>query len=150
MNVDALRLELEKADYAGLDETATLAKLNAATVPATRNMVPLWELKKAALETGAWPAIVAGQAHADPTAAACALTAAEYINDDRFENLDFGLTSMQTVLGALRAYQIITQPQADAFAALQTLPNITPAQACGAVAAAESVCLAHLRRARST
>jgi hypothetical protein len=98
--------------YSTMDENAIMTSLNAAT-RAKRVLVPIWKIKKHAIENGYWVALRAVADDSESPLHAVATLTVDYIGDERFENLDMDLTSTQTLLGGLVAGGIITQSQAD-------------------------------------
>ena len=140
MDYDILTAELA-ADpvgmgYASMTDAEVSAAIMASTRP-TRQKVPLWEVKKRLIETGAWLAIVqyANEGEDAQVRAAAALTCI-YVDDHRFENLEIDLPATQQMLGALQLAGLITEAMAseidtlaDAWttrAAQLGLPNVAP------------------------
>jgi hypothetical protein len=78
----------------------------------TRQLLPLWQIKKLGLEQGWWFAVKA--ASANPAA----LAFMEYYTDARFESLDWDLPKVQEIAGGLVATGLLTQAQVDAVSAL--------------------------------
>jgi hypothetical protein len=120
MDLDRLAIEIgtdpRSLGYAGrsLQEVADL--LNSPTQTG-RKMVALWLLKRRLIETGAWLALQAA-AETESQIQTAARLACEYIEDQRFENLDMDLQSTQQMIGALVAGGIVT---ADLAAELNTM-----------------------------
>lgn len=54
MDYATLTTELAKPQYAGLSDEAAAEALRALTVT-VRELVPLWKIKKALIESGEWP-----------------------------------------------------------------------------------------------
>jgi len=120
MNLQALTTELVKPEYAELiaagNHSALAAMLNAKTQP---GLVPLWEIKKAAIEAGEWYTIVkAAESHEVPQVKAAAYMARDYIDDRRFANLDLSLLSTQQLLGGLVLGGVMSQGLSEAITAL--------------------------------
>ena len=122
--------------YASMTDAQVSAAIAANTRP-TRQLVPLWLIKRRLIETGAWLAIVqyANEGENAQVRAAAALTCI-YVDDTRFENLDLDLPATQAMLGALQLAGLITAEMAseidtlaDAWttrAAQLGLPNVAP------------------------
>lgn len=122
MNYDVLIPELVndplQRGYAAMSHDEAAASMNAVDIP-VRKLVPLWNVKKTAIESGCWLTIkAAAVSHVSPGVQGAATVALDYINDQRFENLDMDLTSTQEMLGALVAGGVLTQAQADTLDAL--------------------------------
>lgn len=120
MNLDPLKTELAKSDYDALiaagDHSGLAARLNAKTLP---GLVPLWEIKKAAIEAGEWYSIVvAADSHEVPQVKAAAYMAKDYIDDRRFTNLDLSLPSTQQMLGGLVQGGVMSQGLVDTITGL--------------------------------
>jgi hypothetical protein len=120
MDLQALKDELAKPAYAELlaagNHSAVAAILNAKTLP---GLVPLWEIKKAAIEAGEWFTLVAAsQSHEDLESRALAFTAVDYINDQRFTNLNLSLPSTQLMLGGLVQKGVMSSGLSAAITAL--------------------------------
>jgi len=122
MNYDKLTAEIKNdpagRGYSAMSHEEAAASVNARDIP-VRKLVPLWNVKKTAIETNCWLAIkAAAAAHAVPEVQGAAAVAVDYIDDQRFENLDMDLPSTQAMLGALVAGGVLTQDQADTLDAL--------------------------------
>jgi hypothetical protein len=104
--------------YASMTDAQVSAAIAASTRP-TRKLVPLWEVKKRLIETGAWLAIVqyASSGENAQVKEVAALTCA-YIDDTRFDNLDVDLPSTQQMLGVLQQAGLITAQMASEIDAL--------------------------------
>jgi hypothetical protein len=104
--------------YAEMSAEEAANSLNTVNIVA-RQLVPLWNVKKTAIEAGCWLAIkAAAVSHVSPDVQGAAAIAVDYIDDQRFTNLDMDLTSTKLMLGALVAGSVITQAQADILDAL--------------------------------
>ena len=102
-------------NYSEMSAQQAADSLNAVDV-ATRKLVPLWAVKKSAIESGCWLAIkAAALSHATPQVQGAAMIAVDYIDDQRFQNLDMDLESTQGMIAALVVGGVITQAQADAL-----------------------------------
>lgn len=98
-----LRQELGRPEYAGLDAEQIRAAIYAVDRP-TRQLVPLWRVKRALVEAQEWPMIVAGQTNPDVTVAGLCITIVSYVDDPRFEHLDMDLPSTRAMMaGAVSA-----------------------------------------------
>ena len=121
MQYSTLKAEIQndpqQVGYAEMDENAIMTSLNANTV-AKRVLVPLWKIKKHAIENGYWVALRAAAADTESPLNTVATLTVDYISDERFDNLDMDLTSTQTLLGGLVAGGILTQAQADELDAM--------------------------------
>jgi hypothetical protein len=127
MNYDDLKTELAKPAYEALTDQEAADALNAETI-VVRQLVPLWQIEKHAIENGYRLAIEAAAAKwvaepsADQQAAnqvyGAAKIALSYLANSRFENLDFDLDSTKAMLAALVAGGIVTQANADALDAM--------------------------------
>lgn len=110
--------ELANPVYAGMTDLEAVNKLNTKDVPA-RQLVPLWMVKKHAIENGYWIAIkAAATSHESPTVQAAATLTLDYVEDKRFDNLDLDLSSTQSLLAALVSGGVITQTNADELDAM--------------------------------
>lgn len=92
--------------YTALSDQHAADAINAVTQLA-RQLVPLWQIKKRLVETGALLAIQTAAATESPIQAAAKLTI-EYIDDRRFENLDMDLASTKAMVGALVAGGVVS------------------------------------------
>lgn len=101
--------------YASMTNNEVWASLLVEDRP-LRVLVPLWQIKKHAIENGYWITLK-NTATEHPGYSAAAL-AVDYIDDQRFENLDIDLSSTQTLLGGLVASSLLTQDLADELDAL--------------------------------
>lgn len=122
MNYEILTAELQNdpagLGYATMTDAEVATAINA-TTQAARQLVPLWQIKKAAIESNLWLAIKnAAASHADAQVQGVANVTLDYISDSRFENLDMDLASTQAMLGALVAGGVVTQDFVDALDAM--------------------------------
>lgn len=85
-----------------------------------RQLVPIWKIKKRLLETSEWPSIVAAQSSSDETIKAAALSAVAYIDDQRFDNLDYDLAGTQAMIGVLVSNDIVSAGTRDFIEGLAT------------------------------
>jgi len=130
MDMAAIKTEIIKPEYNGLDDAAIADLLNAKTV--TRNrLVPTWEVKKHAIENQYWSAIVMATEPGNPlaipseslvTVRGLAIAARDWIDDPsgKISTIDFALASVQTLVGGLVLTGLVTQAQATSLAALGT------------------------------
>ena len=130
MDMAAIKTEIAKPEYDGLDDSAIADLLNAKTV--TRNrLVPTWEVKKHAIENQYWSAIVMATEPGNPlaipaeslvTVRGLAIAARDWIDDTsgKILTIDFALASVQTLVGGLVLTGLMTQAQATSLAALGT------------------------------
>ena len=147
MRYDILTAELQddpaSLGYSTMTDAEVATAINGAT-QAARKLVPLWEVKKAAIENGFWLAIkTAAASHADEQVKGVANIVLDYVGDSRFENIDMDLTSTQTMLGALVAGSVITQDFSDL---LNGLANTTTSRA--AILGLSQVSDGHIKSAR--
>ena len=147
MRYDILTAELqndpEGLGYAAMSDVEVVTAINAETQTA-RQTVPLWQVKKAAIENNFWLAIKAAAAsHADEQVKGVANIVLDYVDDTRFNNLDMDLVSTQTMLGALVAGGVITQDFSDL---LNGLANTTTSRA--AILGLSQVSDGHIKSAR--
>jgi len=140
MNYTVLRGEISTdplgRNYVAMSDVEVVSSLNTAD-RAIRQLVPLWQVKKTAIEEGCWLAIqaaVADESKSEQVRGAAAI-AVDYINDQRFQNLDMDLTSTQQMLGALVVGGVITAAQSATLDAL----------ADGVISRAEEIGLAGVR-----
>lgn len=124
--MSALATELAKPEYSQLSDQAAADAINALTVSRSR-LVPIWEVKQLAIISGYWPLIVAGQMDSNPQKAGLCLSVTAWIDDPKIQTIDVNLVAVQTMLGGLVAFGVITQEQSDAIIALgtETIPWTT-------------------------
>lgn len=124
----ALRHEIQDdpagRGYAAMSPADKLATFRARTIP-KRQLVPLWQIKKRALEQGYWLAIKkARTSHASEAVRDAAEAFWDYYEDPRFENLDMDLEATEAILSALVAGLVLgpdpesAQAEADALNAM--------------------------------
>lgn len=119
MNYEVLKEEIINdplsRGYSGMTDNEVFISLTTKDRP-VRVLVPLWQIKKHAIENGYWFTLKSTAVeHPGYIAAASAV---EYISDGRFENIDMDLTSTQTMLGGLVATSLLSQDFADELDAL--------------------------------
>ena len=121
MQYSALKAEIQNdplnAGYSQMSEIQIMDSLNSLT-RAKRVLVPLWQIKRHAIENGYWVALRAAAVDTNSPIYTVAVLTVDYISDERFDNLDMDLTSTQTLLGGLVAGGILTQAQADELDAM--------------------------------
>lgn len=116
---DILRDELASDAYAGLDDQAAAAAINARRV-AVRRPVPTWQVRQAAIEGGFWPALVEARESTTPQVRALAISCLAWIDDQSgtIQTIDMDRPSVAAMLASLVAAGIATQSQADAVRSL--------------------------------
>jgi hypothetical protein len=116
---DHLRDELARDAYAGLDDQAAAAAINARRVT-IRRPVPTWLVRQAAIEGGFWPALVEARSAASPHTRALAISCLAWIDDQSgtIQTIDLDRPSVVAMLSSLVAAEIATTAQADAVRAL--------------------------------
>lgn len=121
MTLDALKTEIAKPEYEGLSNQQIATAINAKTLTRAR-LVETWEVKKHAIESGYWPAIVLACNSDVLAVAGLAISARDWIDDTagKIRTIDFGLASAQYLVGGLVQATLMTQEQADELLALAT------------------------------
>jgi hypothetical protein len=109
---DEIRNDPLGVGYSQMNEIQIMDSLNSAT-QSKRVLVPLWKIKRHAIENGYWVALRTAAADATSPLNTVAVLTVDYIGDERFDNLDMDLASTQQLLGGLVAGGILTQAQAD-------------------------------------
>ena len=120
MSIEALAAEIARPEYAGLSDDDLAAAVNAKRV-AARRLVPTWEVRRAAIEGGYWPALVVAAADAsNAQRQGLAISVLAWIDDQSgtIQTIDMDRPSTQAMLAGLVAAGFVTQGQADAIAAL--------------------------------
>lgn len=122
-DIDTLRGELEKPEYAELSDQQAADVINAKTVDVVVR-VENAEIKRQAIMAGIWPGIIAGQRDANQQKAGLCISVIEWLNDTRMPRTDMDLPAVQTMLAGLVAFGLMTQEQATAIDALknQSIP----------------------------
>jgi hypothetical protein len=118
--IEALAAEIATPAYAGLTDDSIIAAVNAKRV-ASRRLVPTWEIRRAAIEGGYWPALVlAATDSSNPQRQGLAISVLAWIDDQSgtIQTVDMDRLGTQQMLAGLVAAGFVTQPQADALAAL--------------------------------
>jgi hypothetical protein len=116
---DALRDEIARDDYAGLDDQAVADEINARRVT-VRRPVPTWLVRQAAIEGGFWPSLVEARDGTQPQVRALAISVLAWIDDQSgtIQTIDLDRPSVIAMLGSIVAAGIATQAQAEAISAL--------------------------------
>jgi hypothetical protein len=120
MSIEALAKELSKPEYAGLADDACAAAVNAKRVP-SRRLVPTWEVRRAAIEGGYWPALVLAAADSsNPQRRGLAISVLAWIDDQSgtIQTIDMDRPSTQAMLAGLVSEGLVTQSQTNAIDAL--------------------------------
>lgn len=122
-DIDPLRGELEKPEYAELSDQQAADVINAKTVDVVVR-VENAEIKRQAIMAGIWQGIIAGQRDANQQKAGLCISVIEWLNDTRMPRTDMDLPAVQTMLAGLVAFGLMTQEQATAIDALknQSIP----------------------------
>lgn len=85
--------------------------LNAKAVSSSRK-VPLWEIKRQALQHGYWVAIrAAATSHPNQQVQAAAISAVDFVDDFRFTTMDLSDSAVQLMLAALVSGGVMTSDQ---------------------------------------
>jgi hypothetical protein len=116
---DVLAAEIAKPEYAGMSDDSLAAAINAKRV-AARRLVPTWEVRRAAIEGGYWPALVLAAADANDARRGLAISVLAWIDDQSgtIQTIDMDRPSTQQMLAGLVAAGFVTQTQADGLNAL--------------------------------
>ena len=118
--IESLAAEIATPAYAGLPDGSIIAAVNAKRV-ATRRLVPTWEIRRAAIEGGYWPYLVLAATDASNSQRqGLAISVLAWIDDQSgtIQTVDMDRPATQQMLAGLVAAEFVTQPQADALAAL--------------------------------
>ena len=113
-NIDPLREELSKPEYAGLSDQQCADLINSKTVEVVVR-VENAEIKRQAIMAGIWPGIIAGQRDANAQKAGLCIGVIEWLNDSRMPRTDMDLPAVQTMLAGLVACGLMTHEQATAI-----------------------------------
>ena len=116
---DALRDEIGRPEYAGLDDQQIADAINARRV-SVRRPVQTWVVRQAAIEGGFWPSLVDARESSTPQVRALAISVLAWIDDQSgcIQSIDLDRPSVVSMLAALVSAGIATQAQADALRAL--------------------------------
>ena len=112
MNLEALKTELAKPEYAGLSDQAAAVAINAKVVTVSQ-LVPNWKVKQHAILNGYWPLVKAGQLATDPQKAGLCLSVIDWVDDSRIQNTDMELPGVQAMIGGLVSFGLISQTLAN-------------------------------------
>lgn len=118
--IESLAAEILEPAYAGRSDAEIIAAVNSKLV-ATRRLVPTWEIRRAAIEGGYWPAIVlAATESSNPQRQGLAISVLAWIDDQSgtIQTVDMDRLATQQMLAGLVAAEFVTQSQAEALAAL--------------------------------
>ena len=121
MNLEALKTELAKPEYAGLSDQAAAVAINAKVVTISQ-LVPNWKIKQHAILNGYWPLVKAGQLSTDPQKAGLCLSVIDWVDDSRIQNTDMELPGVQAMLGGLVGFGLISQTLANELFAMASVP----------------------------
>jgi hypothetical protein len=118
--IEELAAEIASPAYAGLSDDAIIAAVNAKRV-ASRRLVPTWEVRRAAIEGGYWPALILAAGDSiNSQRQGLAISVLAWIDDQSgtIQTVDMDRPATQQMLAGLVAAEFVTQSQADALAAL--------------------------------
>jgi hypothetical protein len=107
MNLQPLADELAKPEYASLTDQEAADAINSKTVVVSQ-LVPNWQIKQHAILNGYWPVVKAGQLDADPQKAGLCLSVIDWVDDSRIQNTDMNLPGVQTMIGGLVQFGLVT------------------------------------------
>jgi hypothetical protein len=117
-DIDPLREELAKPEYASLSDQQAADAINSKVVDVVV-LVENAEIKRQAIMVGIWPGIIAGQRDANPQKAGLCIGVIDWLNDTRMPRTDMDLPVVQQMLAGLVAFGLMTQEQATAIDALK-------------------------------
>jgi len=120
MNLEALQTELAKPEYTGLSDQDAADAINAKMVTVSQ-LVPNWKIKQHAILNGYWPLVKAGQLAADPQKAGLCLSVIDWVDDARIQNTNMNLAGVQTMIGGLVAFDLVTQTLANELFAMASV-----------------------------
>lgn len=115
--MNELVIELSKPEYANMSDKEAADAINAKTVNKTVN-VENWRIKEHAILNGYWASIKAGQLDADPQKAGLCVSVIDWFLDSTISTTNINSSGVQTMLGALVAYNFMTQAQANEVVAM--------------------------------
>jgi hypothetical protein len=122
---DPLRDELSKPEYELLTDQEAADAIAAKTV-SVRRPVATWVVKKTAIESGYYPAIVelSQDQNAAPVIRGLCIGVLAWIDDQRIQTVDMDLPVVSQMTSGLVASGICTQPQVEALSDLanHTIP----------------------------
>lgn len=128
MDYTILSNEISQPQYAGMDDAAITATLNAPGA-STRRRVPISELQARSMETGVYTALRV--ASSSPDAPAELRAVAQTVLDlasARFDDVDLDNAASRQMFGALQQAGVISAQQAAQIDALATVPGMSRAQ----------------------
>ena len=116
---DPLIEKLSRPEYAVLSDEQAADALNAVRV-ASRRLVPTWEVRRAAIEGGYWPALVFAAAGDNLPLRALAVSVLAWIDDQSgtIQTIDFDRPAAQAMLQQMTEAGLLTPAQAAELAAL--------------------------------
>ena len=117
MNLQPLVDELRKPQYQIMSDAEAAATINAKTL-AIRQLVPNWKIKQAAILSGYWASVKAGQLSANTIAAGLCVSVIDWVTDPKIENTDMDLPGVQQMIDGLLTFGFITTTQANDLDAL--------------------------------
>ena len=117
-DIDPLRGELAKPEYASLSDQQAADAINAKVVDVVV-CVENAEIKRQAIMNAIWPGIIAGQRDANSQKAGLCVGVIEWLNDTRMPRTDMDLPAVQQMLAGLVAFGLMTQEQAAAIDGLK-------------------------------
>ena len=120
MNLEALKTELAKPEYSGLSDQEAADAINAKVVTISQ-LVPNWKIKQHAILNGYWPLVKAGQLSTDPQKAGLCLSVIDWVDDSRIQNTDMELPGVQTMIGGLVGFGLISQTLANELFAIASV-----------------------------
>lgn len=119
IDYEVLRTEIQtdplERGYVNMSATEIATSLYEVNRP-LRQLVPLWKIKKHAIENGYW--ITLKNVAQDHPGYAVATLCVDYVSDARFENIDMDLNSTKTLLGGLVTVNLLTQDLANELDAM--------------------------------
>ena len=113
-NIDPLREELAKPEYATLTDQQAADAINEKMVDVVV-CVENAEIKRQAIMNAIWPGIIAGQRDANPKKAGLCIGVISWLDDTRMPRTDMDLPAVQQMLAGLVAFGLMTQEQATAI-----------------------------------
>ncbi len=123
MNLAALKEEIAKPEYSGKTDNEIAAAINTKTITRSR-LLQTWEVRQHAIENFYWPAIVMAYepSNTHQQSRAVAISAIDWINNQ--ETIDLERPSVQTLLGGLQSFGLITAEQVASLMAMrmETVP----------------------------
>jgi hypothetical protein len=118
--IELLAAEIATPSYAGMSDAEVISAVNAKR-ETVRRLVPTWEIRRAAIEGGYWPAIVLAAADASsPLRQGLAISVLAWTDDQSgtIQTVDMDRPATQQMLAGLVAEGLISQSQSDALSEL--------------------------------